>query len=1007
MGALAIAAMFALGCGSDDRKSAAQTGGTANTNTTVGGQGGTGSDAGDPTDGGSADDAGSHAGQPPEPCTANSDNTFGLRAPSEFQYLSGHGDDDAVPWEFYCESAVSYNRNCAGTSTSGTWSTIPVPSNWELQGFGTYHYGTDNNFNRGAQEIGHYRLSFNVPSAWSDRLVSIVFEGSMTDTSVAVNGAIAGATHQGAFYCFQYDIGDLLRYGDSNLLEVQVAKESTNASVNNAERSADYWVFGGIFRPVYLVSYPKQHIGRVAVDARASGSLSVDVELTGISASASITGQVLDSQSQPVGPQLSASISSGDTGAKLSGTIAGVQPWSAETPSLYRLELTLENGGQSVHQVAQNFGFRTVEVRAGDGVYVNDKRVMLRGLNRHSFYPSSGRALNAKLSNDDVKLLKGMNANAVRSSHYPSDRHFLDAADSLGLYVLDELAGWQHAYDTAAGTPLVREMVSFDANHPSIIFWDNGNEWGWNTALDATFGQWDPQQRAVLHPKSTFSNVNAAHYPNYAALQSNLAGADVFLPTEFLHGLYDGGGGASLDDYWTLMQSSPRCSGGFLWAFLDECVVRSDQQNILDCKGNQAPDGIVGPRREREGSYDTIREIWSPVQVSAKVFPTEFTVENRYDFTDIDSFVFRWQLLDFDFKSPSSGHQVAAEGTATTSSIVPGAQGSLNLSLPADWASHHALLLGAESASGQTVAQWSWPIVTPAAMRQKVVASTGGPAVAIDQSQAGIITATAGGLAYTFSATTGLLTGVSRNGSDISLRNGPVFTSGSGTARTAQNGILNSFEVAADGNDCVITVTYAGNPQQLLWRVMSTGWLALTYRYELTGSFDFFGMNFDYPESQIKSVQWLGKGPSRVWKNRMKGTLYDVWTREYSNGVPGASWDYPEFKGYFANVYWARLNTNTESVIHLVFDSNDLFLRLFTQTDGALPQTASMVFPPATSPNSTPGISILQGIPAIGNKFDAASALGPQGAPYSLNGSLFEATLYLFVGDLTNLPTPQ
>jgi hypothetical protein len=292
-------------------------------------------------------------------------------------------------------------------------------------------------------------------------------------------------------------------------------------------------------------------------------------------------------------------------------------------------------------------------------------------------------------------------------------------------------------------------------------------------------------------------------------------------------------------------------------------------------------------------------------------------------------------------------------------------------------------------------------------MRQKLVATAGGPAVAIDQSQAGVVTATASALAYTFSTTTGLLTRISRNGTDISLRNGPVFTSGSGTVRTAANGILDSFDVAADGRDFVITATYNGNPQQLLWRILSTGWLALTYRYALTGSFDFFGMNFDYPESQIKSVQWLGKGPYRVWKNRMKGTLEDVWTREYSNGVPGVNWDYPEFKGYFANVYWARLITNTESVIHLVFDSNDLFLRLFTQADGALPQTASMVFPPATSADANAGISVMHGIPAIGDKFNAASALGPQSAPYSLDGNLFEATLYLFVGDWSDLPTPQ
>jgi hypothetical protein len=232
-----------------------------------------------------------------------------------------------------------------------------------------------------------------------------------------------------------------------------------------------------------------------------------------------------------------------------------------------------------------------------------------------------------------------------------------------------------------------------------------------------------------------------------------------------------------------------------------------------------------------------------------------------------------------------------------------------------------------------------------------------------------------------------------------------VFTSGSAGARSAGNGALQSFDVVPDGNDCVITATYADNPQEVRWRVMSSGWLALTYRYALSGSFDFFGVNFDYPEGQVQTAQWLGKGPYRVWKNRTKGTVYDVWTRDYGDGVPGAAWIYPEFKGYFANVYWARLFTNSEGTIHFVFDSDDLFLRLFAQRDGNGPQSAAMEFPPA-SPGSTPGISFLHGIPAIGDKFDAATTLGPQSEPYSPNGDMLEATVYMFVGDIADIPMP-
>jgi Beta-galactosidase/beta-glucuronidase len=161
-------------------------------------------------------------------------------------YLSGKGADDAVAWDFYC----SEGRN------SGKWSKIMVPSCWETQGFGKFQYGITfygKPFPDGiAKEQGQYKYEFEVPASWRGQSIRLVFEASMTDTEVKVNGRKAGDKHQGAFYRFSYDVTDLLKYGKKNLLEVTVSKESENAGVNLAERRADYWNFGGIFRPVFL-----------------------------------------------------------------------------------------------------------------------------------------------------------------------------------------------------------------------------------------------------------------------------------------------------------------------------------------------------------------------------------------------------------------------------------------------------------------------------------------------------------------------------------------------------------------------------------------------------------------------------------------------------------------------------------------------------------------------------------------------------------------------------------
>jgi hypothetical protein len=242
-------------------------------------------------------------------------------------------------------------------------------------------------------------------------------------------------------------------------------------------------------------------------------------------------------------------------------------------------------------------------------------------------------------------------------------------------------------------------------------------------------------------------------------------------------------------------------------------------------------------------------------------------------------------------------------------------------------------------------------------------------------------------MVYTFSKATGQLATVTRGGRPFSLRNGPVLVAGVATPAT---GALASVAAAQDGNAATVTATYTGNLQGVLWRVLPTGWLAVTYRYALAGSYDYFGVSFDYPEANVMGVRWLGKGPYRVWKNRRKGTLFDVWARDKNDAITGQVWQYPEFKGYFANLYWARLLT-TEGSIHVVTDSDDMFLRLFTARDGVAPQSTAMVFPPGN-------VSFMHGIPPIGTKFDVPAVLGPQSLPNAPSGT-FEGTLYFYFGD--------
>src|ERR1700761_1243997 len=213
-----------------------------------------------------------------------------LAQKTEKVYLSGTGSDHTVNWDF----KLSEGRN------SGKWTTIPVPSCWELQGFGKYNYGLDKDTLKG-KEQGQYKYRFNIPASWSGKDVNIVFEGSMTDTKVMINGQQAGTIHQGAFYAFKYDITRLLKFGGENLLEVTVSKYSANNSVNAAERKGDFWVFGGIFRPVYLEAFPKAHLSHIALDAKADGNFKAELQLSNSKTSGTITGQFYTLNGQKAG----------------------------------------------------------------------------------------------------------------------------------------------------------------------------------------------------------------------------------------------------------------------------------------------------------------------------------------------------------------------------------------------------------------------------------------------------------------------------------------------------------------------------------------------------------------------------------------------------------------------------------------------------------------------------------------------------------------------------------
>ncbi len=856
-------------------------------------------------------------------------------------YLSGKGLGDTKTWKFYCSDGMNSKK----------WSKIEVPSQWELQGFGEYCYGrwyVRKDREHPPQETGIYTTTFQIPSSWKNKQVSIVFEGVMTDTYVLVNGKPAGDIHQGGFNRFSYDITDKIKPG-KNELRIEVSKESADRLVNAAERKADWWLFGGIYRPVYLEAKPVVNIERIAVNAKADGSFYADIFTTpleeGYSIKANISAVKTENGKQPANyRQQSATLKTGNEHA-IHFQWDHVEVWNTETPNLYDLTLELcDKNNQTIHTYKERIGFRTIEFRIKDGLYVNGTKVVLKGINRHSFHPDGGRTTNKEISIMDGKLIKEMHINAVRF-HYAPDTHFMEVCDSLGIFVVSELAGWQNSYNTEVGSKLVKSLVTRDVNHPSIILWSNGNEGGFNYDLVPLFAEYDPQKRHVIHAWADRDGLDTHHYPTFlTGIARFINGYKIFMPTEFMHGLYDQGHGSGLEDFWASYTYHPLFAGGFMWDFSDNAVKRVDKGGILDSDGSNGADGILGPYREKEASYYTVRDIWAPIQFE-NVFITpsfngEFIIRNDYLFSNLNTCKMEYKV--FTAPSPLKKGEIReiASGIMTLPAIDPREAGKAQMQLPENFFNGDILEIKAWDRHGNEICTWTWPIRYAAEYAQEQLKNTTQEGKTSVKQESNKIKLSSGNVSVTFDTINGYITEVNNKNGIISFNNGPI--------PVGMKAKIKEVKFRQEGDDAIFTAYYLGAVDSIRWTMTPTGLLrmyAVTLDKANPGvgfdeavfedNIDKFGFTFSYPEENVKSMDWFGRGPYRVWKNRIRGANYGVWNKDYNNTTTGSDFSnlvYPEFKGYHGNMYWSTLNTG-ESPITFYSASDGVYLRIFTPAE--------------------------------------------------------------------------
>lgn len=571
------------------------------------------------------------------------------------------------------------------------WDDISVPGNWTLQGYDKPIYCNiqmpiplDPPFvPHEDNPTGLYRRTFEVPPDWRGRRLILRFNGVESAFYAWVNGQMAGFSKDSRLPA-EFDITELVRPGCNHLV-AQVIRWSDGSYLEDQ----DHWRMAGIYRSVWLYSLPPLFIADVFARPRleddlCSGHLEVDVRLGGAldqADGARVEMQLFDPHGQAVfegyqSTEFRVALENFPQ-VRIVRRVSAPLLWSAETPHLYSLVVRLaDRGGAPLQYFACRVGFRRLEVRDRQFL-VNGQAVRIRGVNRHEHDQKHGKTLSMESMLEDIRLMKQHNINAVRTSHYPNDERWYDLCDEYGLYVWDEANIEAHAlYNRLCHDPDWRpafmergaRMVERDKNHPCVVVWSLGNESGYGANHDALAGwmrAYDPTRplhyegaiAADWESGQTASDIVCPMYPpvekiRYFGLHSR--DPRPLIMCEYAHAMGNSPGG--LGEYWDVIQSTPGLQGGFIWDWVDQGLLKSDEQGRTFWAyggdfGDQPNDrnfcinGIVFPDRTPHPTLYEVKKVYQPLRVQARdLREGRIEIHNDYDFLPLSHLCGEWEI---------------------------------------------------------------------------------------------------------------------------------------------------------------------------------------------------------------------------------------------------------------------------------------------------------------------------------------------------------------------------
>lgn len=588
-------------------------------------------------------------------------------------------------WKFqFFETPERRDKNFyqAGMN-DGNWESIPVPGVWELNGYGDPVYlnigyawrgfaqNTPPFVPYGRNHVGQYRKTFTIDSSWKGKQILLHIGAACSNVRVWVNGKSVGYSQDSKLEaCF--DISRFVSFGQENVVALEIFRWCDGTYLEDQ----DFWRFSGISRDVFIEAVNRKHIEDIEIQAEADGSLNWEIRTSkGVK---SVKVRLVEKNLE-----WTATIPVTQSGSSVifssSALVPDVRKWTAETPSLYTITVECLALEGLVDNAELKIGFRTIEIDGGV-LKINGERVLFKGVNRHEMNPYTGYVVSKENMERDVRIMKSLNFNAVRTSHYPNDPYWYELCDKYGLYVVDEANVESHGmgYDTtslasdpqyaAAIMDRVSRMVKRDRNHPSVIFWSLGNESGNGDNFKAAY-KWvkdNDRTRPVQYERAVLEENTDIYCPMYAdyAKIENYALTKPERPCilcEYAHAMGNSMGG--FKEYWDLFRKYPTLQGGFIWDFVDQALYKKVDPKIygtdhiyafggdynnydpadssFNCNGVLAADRTPHPHAaEVAFQLRPIHTYATPQQLGAGIVD----VFNEYAFKSLEDFRLDWEI---------------------------------------------------------------------------------------------------------------------------------------------------------------------------------------------------------------------------------------------------------------------------------------------------------------------------------------------------------------------------